>query len=341
MLSTFLLLIAVITLIKATHNNHDKMIEGAQTDDDFPYVFLLILCPTDNSQKRLAIRHSWFNISSYIPKNVVDMRFLSDIATQDDINAKDTIVTHADDFIHDSKKQGYMEKIFPKMRTAFRYSVRRRYSYILWLDDDTVPNIVEFLAIAVNYHLNNPLNVSRGVYMGVHIKNMADNPGWNPDYARYTSLHSYPIYAHGSAILFGGGIFPALYYMDQYVGLRFYGNGDTTFGIWLVGMTYDVQWLPSDSYVIDADPVRMNATIDQHNLPELCRRLYYHNLKRVHEIVYYGKIINNHCAMVNWKSNKNNLQSVLQYIINANSGHNISSGSSSSTSNYNNHHRIV
>lgn len=64
--------------------------------------------------------------------------------------------------------------------------------------------------------------------------------------------------------------------------LRFFVNGDTTFGIWIYGFHFDLRDF-SGKYVINAEPNKMNLLV-QGNLNEFCEPLYYHNLKNVAEM---------------------------------------------------------
>eukprot|EP01033_Poteriospumella_lacustris_P004059 gene4058-2894_t len=131
---------------------------------------------------------------------------------------------------------------------------------------------------------------------------MADNPVWNPDYAKLTSLHNYPVYMHGSAILFGSGVFRALGEVDRHMGLRFFGNGDTTFGIWLHGFHSDVREFPG-TFVIDADPIKMNALLAHGNLHDFCEPLYYHNVKNTADLLIFGFAVAEKCSRTMFEDN--------------------------------------
>lgn len=113
----------------------------------------------------------------------------------DVVLAGDTIQTHADDNVGGG---GFLGEVFPKVRSSMRYVLELTYvSYILWLDDDTIPNLSKFLSIVSNYDRDAKKADARGLYMGVAIKNMQDNPSWNPEYAKLTSLHNYTVYMQG------------------------------------------------------------------------------------------------------------------------------------------------
>lgn len=259
------------------------------------HTLVLVLCPTDNAEKRQIIRSTWLN-TPYLPPHVISYRFISDNITTGDILAGDTIKTHPDDKLPGSGGNGFLSGFFPKVRTSLRYALElTRVSYILWLDDDTIPNLSRFLSIVLDYDRATPKADARGLYMGVAIENMVDNPVWNPEYAKLTSLHNYPVYMHGSAILFGSGIFKALGEVDRHMGLRFFGNGDTTFGIWLHGFHSDVRSFPG-KYVIDSEPDKMNALLAQGNLPEFCEPLYYHNVKKTADLLTFGFAVAEKCS---------------------------------------------
>lgn len=259
------------------------------------HTLIMVLCPTDNAEKRQIIRTTFLN-TPYLPPHIISHRFISDNITNSDILAGDTLRTHPDDKVQSTTGDRLLLGFFPKVRTSLRYMLEQTHvSYVLWLDDDTIPNLSRFLSIVFDYDRGTKKADARGLYMGVPIMNMADNPVWNPEYAKLTSLHNYPVYMHGSAILFGAGVFRSLAEVDRHMGLRFFGNGDTTFGIWLHGFHSDVRRFPG-TYVIDSNPAQMNALLANGNLLDFCEPLYYHNVKNTADLLSFGFAVAEKCT---------------------------------------------
>jgi hypothetical protein len=242
------------------------------------HTFVLVLCPTDNGEKRQIIGTTWFNVP-YLPPHVISYRFISDNITNGDILAGDTIRTHPEDTLQSSAK----------VRTSLRYVLELAHvSYVLWLDDDTIPNLSRFLSIVLDYDRDTTKADARRLYMGVPIKNMADNP--------------HPVYMHGSAILFGSEAFKSLGGVDRHMGLRFFGNGDTAFGIWPHGFHSDVRQFRG-TFVIDADPIKINASLAHGNLHDFCEPLYYHNVKNAADLSTFGFAVAEKCSRTMFEDN--------------------------------------
>lgn len=246
-------------------------VDGAIQTTRNHQTLILILCPTENAEKRQIMRTSWLG-APYLPPHGISYRFISDTITNGDIVAGDTIRTHPEDTLQPSAK----------VRTSLRYVLELAHvSYVLWLDDDTIPNLSRFLSIVLDYDRGSTKADARGLYMGVAIKNMADTP--------------YPVYMHGSAMLFGSEAFKSLGGVDRHMGLRFFGNGDTAFGIWPHGFHSDVRQFPG-TFVIDADPIKMNALLAHGNLHDFCEPLFYHNVKNATDLSTFGYAVAEKCT---------------------------------------------
>lgn len=268
----------VFLILYAMPINSDQLYNQSSIAHVTPteHTFMLILIPTDSKEKRVAIRQTWLNFLE-VKSSLLDWRFLSDSLGDED--RADTILTQAVDF--EGLKGTKYHPIMPKMRAGARYSTIRRFTYCLWVEDDAIINVIDMLIILADYHNRTDHRVSKGLYMGTAISGMNS---LDPEYKRITALSNYPHYMHGSAMVFGSGLLPAVAAMDHHLGLLQFGAGDTTLGVWLVGLKYDMQKFPR-TVQIDSFPDKLDRQRDV-----FCTQaLYYHMLKKVEHIWKYGE----------------------------------------------------